>query len=83
MNKKWQFCECDEKKVEELSNKYNISKLLATILVNRNIIKDEDIRVFLNPTRNDFHDPYLLPDMEKAVDRIVTAINNKERIVIY
>ena len=83
MNKKWQFCESDEEKVEELSNKYNISKLLATILVNRNIIKDEDIRVFLNPTRNDFHDPYLLPDMEKAVDRIVTAINNKEKIVIY
>ena len=83
MNKKWQFCECDEEKVEELSNKYNISKLLATILVNRNIIKDEDIRIFLNPTRNYFHDPYLLPDMEKAVDRIVTAIKNKERIVIY
>ncbi len=83
MNKKWQFCECDEEKVEELSNKYNISKLLATILVNRNIIKDEDIRIFLNPTRNDFHDPYLLPDMEKAVDRIVTAIKNKEKIVIY
>lgn len=83
MNKKWQFCECDEEKVEELSNKYNISKLLATILVNRNIIEDKDIRIFLNPTRNDFHDPYLLPDMEKAVDRIVTAINNKERIVIY
>ena len=83
MNKKWQFCEGDEKKVEELSNKYNISKLLATILVNRNIIKDEDIRIFLNPTRNDFHDPYLLPDMEKAVDRIVTAIKNKEKIVIY
>ncbi len=83
MNKKWQFCEGDEEKVEELSNKYNISKLLATILVNRNIIKDEDIRIFLNPTRNDFHDPYLLPDMEKAVDRIVTAIKNKEKIVIY
>lgn len=83
MNKKWQFCECDEEKVEELSNKYNISKLLATILVNRNIIKDEDIRIFLNPTRNDFHDPYLLPDMGKAVDRIVTAIKNKEKIVIY
>ena len=83
MNKKWQFCECDEEKVEELSNKYNISKLLATILVNRNIIEDKDIRIFLNPTRNDFHDPYLLPDMEKAVDRIVTAIKNKEKIVIY
>ena len=83
MNKKWQFCESNEEKVEELSSRYNISKLLATILVNRNIVEDEDIRVFLNPTRNDFHDPYLLPDMKKAVDRIVTAIKNKERIVIY
>lgn len=83
MNKKWQFCESNEEKVEELSSRYNISKLLATILVNRNIVEDEDIRVFLNPTRNDFHDPYLLPDMKKAVDRIVAAIKNKERIVIY
>ena len=38
MNKKWQFCESNEEKVEELSSRYNISKLLATILVNRNIV---------------------------------------------
>ena len=37
--------------------------------------------MFLNPTRKDFHDPYLMPDMEKAVERIVKAIENKEKII--
>ena len=43
MNKKWQIYEVDEEKVEELSNKYNLNKLLAVILTNRNIVKEEDI----------------------------------------
>ena len=37
MNKKWQICETDKEKVDELKSKYNISELLATILVNKNI----------------------------------------------
>ena len=83
MNKKWQFYDCDEEKIEEFSKKYNVNKLLATILINRNIINKEDVRIFLNPNRNDFHDPYLLPDMKNAVDRIVKSIQNKEKIIIY
>ena len=83
MNKKWQFYDCDEEKIEEFSKKYNVNKLLATILINRNIINEEDVRIFLNPNRNDFHDPYLLPDMKNAVDRIVKSIQNKEKIIIY
>lgn len=39
--------------------------------------------MFLNPTRKDFYDPFLLPDMEIAVDRIIKAVNNKEKIMIY
>lgn len=83
MNKKWQIYEVNEKKVEELSNKYQLNKLLATILANRNIVNEEDIRLFLNPTRNDFHDPYLITDMEKATDRIVKAIEKQEKVTIY
>lgn len=83
MNKKWQIYDTDEKKVEELVEKYDINKLLATILVNRKIISKEDIRLFLNPTRNDFHDPFLIKDMDIAVDRIVKAIKNNEKITIY
>ena len=83
MNKKWQIYEVDEEKVEELSNKYHLNKLLATILANRNIVNEEQIRLFLNPTRNDFHDPYLITDMEKAINRIVEAIEKQEKVTIY
>ena len=83
MNKKWEFFSHDQAKVVEISEKFNISELLATVLVNRNIVEDKDVELFLNPTRNDFHDPYLMPDMRQAVDRIVKAIENKEKTMIY
>ena len=83
MNKKWEICEKNEDLVKEISKKHNISELLANILVNRNIINDDEIKVFLNPTRNDFHDPYLMPDMDKAVERIINAIENQEKTIIY
>ena len=83
MNKKWQIYETDKEKVEKISKKYNINELLATILINRNIVDEEDIRLFLEPTRADFHDPFLITDMEKAVNRSIKAINNQEKVIIY
>ena len=83
MNKSWQFCETNDELSEEISKKYNIGELLAKILINKNIIKDEDIRKFLEPTRNDFYDPFLMPDMDKAVNRILKAIKNKENVLIF
>ena len=83
MNKKWEYYNVDNKVIEEISNKFNVSKLLAKILVNRKIIEEKQIQMFLNPTRNDFYDPFLLPDMEIAVERIIKAIKNKEKVVIY
>ena len=83
MNKKWQIYETDEDKVEELKEKYKINNLLATILVNRGITSEEKIRQFLEPTRQDFYDPYLMKDMEIAVERIVKAIENQEKVIIY
>ena len=83
MKKKWEFLKTDEDAVERIKKQYNMSELLATVLVNRNIVEDSDIKMFLEPTRNDFHDPYMMPDMEKAVDRILKAINNNEKVMIY
>ena len=84
MNKKWVCNEVDLEKVKEIKEKYNLTDLVANILVGRNIAEnDEKIKIFLNPTRNDFYDPFLLPDMEKAVDRIIEAANNKEKVIIY
>ena len=83
MNKKWEIDKPNEEQVKEIQEQYKINNLLAKILVNRGITKQEDIRLFLNPTRKDFYDPYLMPDMEKAVERIKKAIENNEKVLIY
>ncbi len=83
MNKKWEFYNSDIEKIKEISEKFEISELLSAVLVNRNIVDDKDVKLFLNPTRNDFHDPYLMPDMKPAVDRIIKAIENNEKTIIY
>lgn len=82
MNKKWQIYETEETEIEKISEKYNINRLLSLILINRKI-EEEDIEIFLNPTRQNFHDPFLMPDMNIAVKRIIKAIKNKEKIIIY
>lgn len=82
MNKKWELYKADEQEVKKIEEK-GINKLLATILVNRGITEEEQIRVFLNPTRADFYNPYLMPDMEKAVERIIEAIDRKQKVIIY
>ena len=83
MNKKWQYYEENTELAEKISKKYNISLLLAKILVNKGIIENEQIQIFLSPTRKNFYDPFLLKDMEKAVERIINAVNKNESIVIY
>ena len=83
MNKKWECYEVDENKVQGLMTKYNVNEILARILVNKNISTQKEMDLFMNPTRNDFHDPFLMPDMEIAIDRILKAIENKEKIMIY
>lgn len=83
MNKKWGFYEIEEDMVKEIANKHGITEVLARILINRGITEDEEIEIFLEPKRNNFYNPFLLPDMEKAVQRIIEAINNNEKVVIY
>ncbi len=83
MNKKWEICEYDLALVNKIAQENSISELMATLLVNREITTKKDIEIFLNPTRNDFHDPYLMPDMRQAVDRMEKAIQANEKIIIY
>ena len=83
MNKKWECYEIDEKKLKEFTQKYNLNELLARVLLNKGITTKENIELFMNPTRKDFHDPFLMPDMEVAVNRILKAIDNNEKIIIY
>ena len=83
MNKRWEFYEKNEEDVKKIQEEFGLSRLLSTILVNKGLKNKQEIEVFLNPTRKDFHDPYLMPDMEIAVNRIVKAIENQEKVIIY
>lgn len=90
MNKIWKYYndqneQINSSKISEielLKEEYNINELLATIMINRGITH-KSARVFLSPNRHDFYNPFLMPDMEFAVNRIISAINNHEKVVIY
>ena len=83
MIKKWEFYNSDEKLVDDICEKYNLNKVIGKIIVNRHVVNDEDVRIFITPTRDDFHNPFLFKGMDIAVERIIKAIKNKEKILIY
>ena len=84
MTKKWQYYnkKDNEEEIEKIENNFHISKLLSSIILNRGISEDK-AEVFLNPKRHDFYNPYKMLDMEIAVQRILNAIDNKEKTIIY
>ena len=82
MNKKWILKENDNNRIIDISNKFNLTYIVSQKLAEKNL-SDEEIEVFLNPTRKDFHNPFDLPDMDRAVDRILDAMDKKEKIVVY
>lgn len=82
MYRKWQYNDNNQERAKEISKEFNISLLVSQIIANKNLT-DEKIKIFLEPTRHNFYDPFLLPDMEKGVNRILKAIENKEEVLIY
>lgn len=82
MNKKWQYNTNNKEEAKRISEKFGIGQITAQIIANKNL-SNEQIEIFLKPTRENFYDPFLLPDMEKAVERIQKAIENKEKITIF
>ena len=83
MNKKWECYDIDEKLLYDFMQKYKLNEILARVLISKNITKKDDMDLFMNPTRKDFHDPFFMPDMNIIVDRILKAIDNEEKIMIY
>lgn len=69
--------------VDELSRNLNITKLTSKVMFNRGIINIDNADNFLNPNIEDFLDPFLLKDMDVAVDRIIKAIHKDESVWIY
>ncbi|MEJ2055773.1 MAG: hypothetical protein P8X42_17800 [Calditrichaceae bacterium] len=75
--------ESDASKIEQISTQLNIHPVIAGILFNREINSKTKIEKYFRNDLNDLHDPFLLPGMNTAVDRIIRALRNGENIVIY
>ncbi len=69
--------------VLQLQNELQVDETIATLLLQRGIGTYEQARAFFRPSLNDLHDPYLMKDMDKAVNRIEKAIANEENILIF
>jgi len=74
---------CSEALVENIIESERVSAMTARALIRRGVSSAEEARRFLHPSELSLHDPYLLPDMERAVERIRLAIERSERICVY
>ncbi|GEL67298.1 single-stranded-DNA-specific exonuclease RecJ [Marinilactibacillus psychrotolerans] len=82
--KKWIInSEFDQKKIDLLSEELDVSPLFVKLCLNRGLHSKEEIERFINPDESWFHDPFLLYDMEKVIERITSAIETGEKIMIY
>lgn len=80
--KVWSVAKVNKERAIAMANKLEIPPLLAMMLDIRGITKKEDVINFLQENK-DFSDPFLMKDMDKAVERITTAVENGEKICVY
>jgi len=83
MEKRWNIVQADAAKIGALQAALRINETLCRILVQRGIETFDQAKGFFRPRLSDMHDPWLMKDMGKAVDRVVRAVAMKEKILVY
>jgi single-stranded-DNA-specific exonuclease len=83
MDKRWNILQADAGKAAALQASLKVNGILCRILVQRGIETFEQARDFFRPQLGDLHDPWLMKDMGKAVDRITGALCRGEKILVY
>ncbi len=83
MQKRWKLITADPAKAAALQQSLKVHPALCNIFVQRGIETFEEARHFFRPQLSDLHSPWLMKNMEKAVERIITAINSKEKILVF
>ena len=83
MQKNWNILESNNAVVSKLSKALNVSEIVAHLLVLRGITTFEEAKSFFRPEISHLHDPLLMKNMQKAVDRIQTVIANGEKVLVY
>jgi single-stranded-DNA-specific exonuclease len=80
----WKLKNSVNKKIEySLNKEFGVSAIISQVLANRNLTDLDSARRYLYPSLNELHSPFLMKDMKKGVMRLLRAIYNKEKIVIY
>jgi single-stranded-DNA-specific exonuclease len=72
-----------EEKIKHLAQALNVEEFVASLLIQRNVETFEQAKQFFRPNLLDLHNPYLMKDMDKAVDRVEKAITNQENILVF
>lgn len=83
MQKRWTIVKDDKESTVSLQKSLNIHPVLCKILFQRGIDTFDKAKDFFRPQLSALHDPWLMKDMDKAVKRIITAINNNEKILVF
>lgn len=83
MNKRWRIIPTDPGKADTIFQELKIHPVLCSILTQRGIETYEQARKFFRPQLSDLHDPFLMKDMDKAVNRITRAFSDKEKILVF
>lgn len=83
MLKTWRYKEADVQAQKVLTEKTGVSDIIAHLLTTRGITEPDTAASFLNPDLSGLHDPYLLKDMDRGVQRLKKAVKNKEKILIF
>ncbi len=83
MNKKWEYVKIDDAEVQKIASENNIPTILSKILYTRGFRHHDEIQNFLNPRIDCLYDPFLLNDINYAIDRIILARDRKEKVTIY
>lgn len=83
MEKRWIIQKSDQKFVQKLAKDLGVNHIVAHLLVLRGIENFDDAKLFFRPELKHLHDPFLMKNMQDAVDRIEKAIANKEKVLVY
>src|SRR5579862_4431543 len=83
MQKRWKILSADEDKIAQLQQRLRINKTLCRILAQRGIDTFDRAHNFFRPELSQLHDPWLMKDMLKAVNRIILAMRNNEKILVF
>jgi single-stranded-DNA-specific exonuclease len=79
----WKLSDRNEDMQNLFVRELGIAPILSRILMSRNILTPEDAQRYLSPSLNDLHNPFLMKDMQKGVQRLIKAINDREKVGIY